>query len=226
MGFPMEKKNLNGFFLRWSTMLAISRLISRIMQAAFTKIYDKQVWKNGSGVGSTPHYNEFYMNFLHGFLKEKSIKTVLDIGCGDWQFSKFIDWTGIDYNGIDVVQHVVDYNNDHYGRENIKFFHMDATITKLPGEFDLVIIKDVLQHWSNETIIEFMNKLTKQGHKHILITNTATSNFYKNTNKGVNRSIDNKYHYAKLDATDYPLNQFNPTVVGNYKFKQVSLISS
>ena len=33
------------------------------------------------------------------FLKDNAIRSVVDAGCGDWEFSQAIDWTGIDYKG-------------------------------------------------------------------------------------------------------------------------------
>lgn len=194
------------------------------MMTTFTKIYDKKIWGNGSGCGSSPAYNEKYMAILQNHLRVNAIQSVMDIGCGDWQHSQFIDWTGIDYNGLDVVKSVVEKNNDLYGKENIKFFHMDATKVSIPYKFDLVILKDVLQHWDDETIVTFMDKLLMAGHKQIMIINTAFSNFKKDTDEP--RSIKNRYHYYKLDATKAPLNRYNPQIIGRYKFKQISVISS
>jgi 2-polyprenyl-3-methyl-5-hydroxy-6-metoxy-1,4-benzoquinol methylase len=193
------------------------------MMTTFTRIYDKNIWGNGSGAGSSPTYNKKYMEILQNHLRTHSIQSVMDIGCGDWQHSQHMDWNGIDYNGIDVVKSVVDKNNELYGKENIKFFHMDVTKLVIPYKFDLVIIKDVLQHWDDETIITFMDKLLQQGHKQIMIINTAFSNFKKNDDEP--RSIKNRYHYCKLDATKAPLNRYNPTILATYKFKQISIIT-
>lgn len=194
------------------------------MEQKFTNIYDKQIWEKGSGVGSSIKYNRIYMDFLSKFLIDNSIKNVLDIGCGDWEFSQYIDWNKIDYTGIDIVKSVVDTNNKKFGKENIKFFHLNTLETKLPGNFDLVILKDVLQHWDDETIVIFMDKLLMADHKQIMIINTAFSNFTKETNEP--RSIKNRYHYCKLDATKAPLNRYNPQIIGRYKFKQISVIST
>ena len=38
------------------------------------------------------------------------IKSVCDIGCGDWQFSQYIDFKGFKYTGIDCVKSVIDEN--------------------------------------------------------------------------------------------------------------------
>ena len=54
--------------------------------------------------------NKKYITFLTKFLKDHDITNVCDIGCGDWQVSKHIDWTGIHYLGIDVVKDVIKKN--------------------------------------------------------------------------------------------------------------------
>lgn len=49
----------------------------------------------GSGPGGDPIIAEPYMKFLQNFLKDKDIKSVVDLGSGDWHFSRYIDWSGI-----------------------------------------------------------------------------------------------------------------------------------
>jgi len=193
------------------------------MENIFTKIYEKNIWSKGSGKGSSLKYNKQYIDFLTEFMNELNIKKVLDIGCGDWQFSQHINWSDIDYIGIDCVNSVVNSNNLKFATENIKFLHLDPTLDSeyenLPKNCDLVILKDILQHWNNEEIISFMDKLTSENHKYILIVNN-----YKDS-KNENRDINNRYHYAKIDAKKYPLNKYKPLVILKYKFKQVSIIS-
>lgn len=156
-------------------------------------------------------------------MKEHNIETILDLGCGDWQFSQYVHWGDREYIGIDCVKSVIDDNVKKFLKpdNNLFFCHLDINdIFKcFKGvKYDLVILKDVLQHWDNEHIINFMDKLTKQGHKHILIINS-----YKEA-EAENRSIKNRYVYAKLDALKYPLNRYNPQVIYHYRNKQVSVI--
>ena len=229
MEATMMQKNLKRIFLEGvytlinsSIQIFHTKMSTIDMMTTFTKIYDKKIWGNGSGAGSSPAYNVRYMDILQNHMRKNDVKTVMDIGCGDWQHSQFVDWSGIEYVGLDVVKSVVEKNQDLYGKENIKFFHMDATKISIPFKFDLVIIKDVLQHWDDETITIFMDKLLSAGHKQIMIINTAFSNFKKDMDEP--RSIKNRYHYCKLDATKAPLNKYNPQIIGTYKFKQISLI--
>ena len=56
----------------------------------FDEIYDKDLWEGGSGGGSTIANTVAYRAMLEGFLRDKKISSVLDVGCGDWQFSKVV----------------------------------------------------------------------------------------------------------------------------------------
>ncbi len=127
------------------------------MQDKFTKIYDKKIWGGGSGKGSTLFYNKNFIFFLEDFIKEKSIKSVIDLGCGDWEFSQYINWN-CEYLGIDCVETVVESNIENYQTDSIKFEHGDifSDRTILDKQCDLIILKDVLQHWDNLNIIDFI----------------------------------------------------------------------
>lgn len=135
----------------------------------FNRIYENNIWQFGSGVGSLPKYTEQYRWFLHNFIRYNNIRSVLDIGCGDWQVSSLVDWAGIDYTGIDVSS-VVLSNTATFARPGIKFFELDAIDENLPVA-DLAIIKDVMIHWSNADIIKFIPKLSH--FKKALITNSC-----------------------------------------------------
>ncbi|MFA4889573.1 MAG: class I SAM-dependent methyltransferase [Candidatus Omnitrophota bacterium] len=128
------------------------------MQKLFEQFYTKKIWGGGSGEGSSQEFTKDYRIFLQSFFERYGIKSILDLGCGDWQFSRLIDWSGIEYTGIDAAQSVIDYNKENYSAGNIRFFHGDITKMKLPAA-DLVIVKDVLQHWSNATIFKLMSNL-------------------------------------------------------------------
>jgi len=92
------------------------------MKKVFKKIYSKGGWdEKGSGPGSTKEYTKGYRRFLQNFLKSKKIKSVIDLGCGDWQFSKLINWEGIHYLGIDLVPSIIKSNKKKYGKKNIHF---------------------------------------------------------------------------------------------------------
>ena len=86
-----------------------------------------------------------YCAFLQDFLKEKQIHHVVDVGCGDWGFSKSIDWNGIQYEGYDIYKELIEKHQAEFSKDNIRFIHGNAIQMELP-KADLLICKDVLQH--------------------------------------------------------------------------------
>lgn len=143
-------------------------------QQVFTDIYTKGVWGSNdkgegfSGGGSLLQNTKEYRAFLQQFMKTHSVRTVVDAGCGDWEFSRYIDWTGIQYLGFDVVAHVIQKDIERYGTSNIRFINANFLAIDLPAA-DLLICKHVLQHLSNQDIISFLPQLKK--FKYCLITN-------------------------------------------------------
>ena len=60
---------------------------------AFEHVYQEAIWGkdekgNGtSGYGSTIEFNKNYIQFVRDFIIKNKVRTVVDIGCGDCQFS-------------------------------------------------------------------------------------------------------------------------------------------
>ena len=138
------------------------------MKEIFEKIYDKNEWEFGSGAGPLPKNTKEYSSFLEKFIKNYNILSIVDAGCGDWQFSKFLDWNGASYHGFDVVNSVINTNIDSFSGEKINFTLYDGDPKNLP-KADLLIIKDVLQHLSHDNIFKFIDIFDK--YKYCLITN-------------------------------------------------------
>jgi SAM-dependent methyltransferase len=129
------------------------------MGEAFTRAYKDGRWHHGSGSGSSPANTREYRRFLAAYMQENRIRSVLDIGCGDWQFSRLIDWTGIDYLGVDVVPAVIGHNWFRYARPTIRFEHGDVLNGYQLPDVDLILCKDLFQHWPDEAIHELGSRL-------------------------------------------------------------------
>ena len=138
------------------------------MQHRFTQIYATNEWGSGSGEGSAPIHTRGYVRFLRRFLRVHRIRSVVDLGCGDWQFSRLMDWNGIQYRGLDIVPDVIERNHRMFSAPNVQFHHFSTTWSELPGA-DLLIAKDLFQHWSNSTILGFLPVLSS--YRLSLVTN-------------------------------------------------------
>lgn len=115
--------------------------------------------------------------------------SVVDAGCGDWDFSRLIDWGGARYLGIDISNVVIERLKTH--RSDRFEFQMGDITEDLPPA-DLLICKDVLQHLPIELVNKFIrNNLKKGKYRWALITNDAlAAGGNKDTNTGDYRRID------------------------------------
>lgn len=138
------------------------------LEDVFQDIYDNDLWTNGSGPGSTPQSTIEYRAFVERFIIENDVRTVTDLGCGDWQFSRLMDWSQCDYVGFDVVTSVIERNRKLYARDNVRFEKLN-NIAELPGG-DLLLSKEVLQHLPNELILEYLMQIRRK-YRLALLTN-------------------------------------------------------
>lgn len=183
----------------------------------FTEIYDTNVW-GGSGGGSMPSVNQEYIKLLEGFVRTNQVKTVIDFGCGDWQFSQFIDWGETHYIGIDCVQSVIDENFRKFSAKNIDFFCSD----ELNMFGDLLLLKDVLQHWTNDDIQKFLDA-HKNKFKYIIITNNSGQ--VSDWEDSLRPHIETR----PLSANFYPLKKYNAEIMLTTNInepKETSLITN
>lgn len=143
----------------------------------FSRIYHENLWggEKGefySGPGSDDHVGHAYAAAISRYIKQHQIKSVVDIGCGDFRIaSKFIG-PDINYTGIDVVPDLIAANQAAYGNNHVKFACIDATKEALP-DAELCLIRQVLQHLSNHHIEQILAKCKKYPHlvisEHILL---------------------------------------------------------
>lgn len=168
----------------------------------FDEIYSSNGWGFGSGHGSLPRVTRGYRQFLEMFIKENNVSTIVDYGCGDWQFSRLIDWGEASYIGVDVVSSVVEENNKKYGSKKIQFKTIKPNSAKEVPPADLLIIKDVLQHLPNDTVKSFIKTILPK-YKYALITNCIipTDELNKDIEAGGFRPLDLRKPPFNLAAT-------------------------
>lgn len=161
----------------------------------FTNIYKTNKWRFGSGAGSLKKVCTNYIEYITKLIKRKNIKSVLDIGCGDWQFSEDIDWGDSNYLGIDVVKYLMEENQKKYGSDKINFKFGDVHSIEIEN-YDLILIKEVFIHLPNSEIEKILKKISGKC-KFLIISNPI--------GKRKNRDII-AGSYRPLDMTKEPFN--------------------
>lgn len=180
----------------------------------FSQIYDRNSWGRGSGPGSSPENTKSYRIVLQHHINDKSnIQSIVDLGCGDWQIMSLIQIPeNKKYLGLDVVPSVIERNKAEYRKENVDF-QLIQDLSEIPSG-DLLIVKDVIQHWPNEQIHEFVKTVLPK-FKYALITNCFQAH-WGNLQGLYNQDIQIG-DYRPIDLTDAPFNLGNMELYLEYK---------
>jgi len=138
----------------------------------FTLIKNANFWgssESKSGTGSDIVRTQVISQNLGHIIKEYDIKSILDCPCGDMNFMKEIfskDPTiACKYSGMDIVPELIKENK-------IKFpdvCFIEGDLSKLNKSYDLIIVKDLLQHLRTKTQLEIICALKESGSKYLLI---------------------------------------------------------
>lgn len=164
----------------------------------FEDIYTKKLWGDGSGSGSRVENCFPLIGWLQYFIREHGVADIIDFGCGDWQWMRYVNLSGVSYLGIDVVQSLIDENRLVHGASNIKF-QIAGNLGDLPNT-DCVLFKDVLQHLPNSTVHRILREVTRKA-RFIVSINGTKLNVNNDIITGGYRSLDLKLPPFNLPAT-------------------------
>lgn len=137
------------------------------------RIYRTREWGDDgspyhSGSGSRDAASEQYCAFVIDFIRKHNVRSVVDLGCGDFAIGRQIsEATGVSYTGIDVVPELIEHHSRTERNRLFRFQCADITSDPLPTA-DLCLICQVLQHLSNDEIAKVLNNLG--GFPQVLIT--------------------------------------------------------
>jgi len=139
----------------------------------FSNIYKYDKWNNDeskSGTGSNLEQTNKIREALPKLFKQLKINSILDCPCGDFYWMNTINLEGYDYKGYDIVSELIASNNKKYGKENVSFEICDVTNEILENR-DLIIMRDLLVHFSFEDIFKTLSNIKKSKSKFLLTTN-------------------------------------------------------
>lgn len=149
-----------------------ARNANRSIAEVFEEIYRKQLWGGSedgisSGAGSSQSVAEPYANAVREFIRARGVRSVLDIGCGDFRVGALLRMDGVRYVGVDIVEDVVRRNSARFANGSTTFICRNALVDDLPPA-DLCLVRQVLQHLSNQEIAALLGRLSN--YPHVLIT--------------------------------------------------------
>ncbi|WP_397364885.1 methyltransferase domain-containing protein [Olleya sp. R77988] len=141
---------------------------------AMEQVYTNKLWGSNtstfySGEGShhpdiVNPYIESVTSFLTSF---KDSLIVCDLGCGDFNVGKELVKFTHKYFAIDIVESLIEHNKVEFKIDHLEFKCLDISKDILPFA-DCVLIRQVLQHLSNNEVQNVVDKLSK--YKYVILT--------------------------------------------------------
>lgn len=185
------------------------------------EIYAKGEWGEGSGAGSTVETTKKYVEVVNDILRRKE-GSILDLGCGiwgEWQTKLVLGWVN-HYTGIDASKRAVTLNNiqvditptcvDFWCFDIIEYLSEYNEV-----KYDHVLIKDVLQHCSNDTVWKIIERLKYR--RSLIITNDSVlDGVNRDCEDGGHRPIDLRlppFNIKFQRAIDYPSSPHQKTIL-------------
>jgi len=139
----LRRRSRRGFVLDHLNRTALSERFSEAYRlGAWVHSTDQRSRSGrGSEIGATAHLGPA----LSALLSRLGCRTLLDVGCGDWNWMRAVSLP-CDYIGIDIVPEVIEANRQ-YEREGVQFETVDAIKGPLPNA-DVALCREVLFHLS------------------------------------------------------------------------------
>ncbi|MEO5357536.1 MAG: class I SAM-dependent methyltransferase [Nitrospirae bacterium YQR-1] len=110
--------------------------------------YD-ELWKGWNDMHYYSPAPRMRRNKIISMLKKKSIKSLLDVGCGNGEFLKDVrDLIGdVALAGADISPYVIESNRKRF--KDMEFYRLNLNDETLPQKFDVVTCMEVVEHCSD-----------------------------------------------------------------------------
>jgi hypothetical protein len=144
-------------------------------QQVFARFYHEGSWgseESRSGLGSTLAATSNLRAVLPQLVKQRGIRVLLDIPCGDMNWMRKVEFDLDLYIGADIVAEMVESNNALFAKDCSpprRFMHLDLTRDPLPRA-DLILCRDCLIHFSCKAIFEALANIKRSGALYLLTT--------------------------------------------------------
>jgi SAM-dependent methyltransferase len=113
-----------------------------------------------SGPGSHLANTQEAIAFINNVIDKYHVKTILDLGCGDFNWARFLKLDNVEYTGWDCDEQMIADNTLKYGTDNIRFQVRDIVTNDYP-DVDLIICRDVLFHINLDFGQQIIAKVSK-----------------------------------------------------------------
>ncbi len=171
----------------------------------FSEVYNRNLWgslESRSGEGSAIYRTDSIRRVLPELLKRLNIKSIIDCGCGDFNWLRTMDLSNIEYTGFDIVDDIVYDNIIKYQDSKRTFRYADITQDPLPCA-DMALARDCMMHLPDECVKLLINNLKQSGSTYLLASNFPDTQ--------INKDFDDRelYHSSRVTFRNLQKTPFN-----------------
>ena len=138
----------------------------------FSRIHRENVWgdsESASGPGSTRARTAAFIDDLVAALRELEVRILLDVACGDFNWTRPVADAVDRYIGVDVVPALIEANRARHFGPGREFLELDVTRHALPAA-DAVLCRDCLVHFSFADAAAALASIRRSGARYLIAT--------------------------------------------------------
>jgi SAM-dependent methyltransferase len=154
----VQSFTLQGKYVAWSKI--------------FRNVFQNNIWgdpETVSGHGSGVARTAAFRDQLRNLLIELGTTSLLDAGCGDFNWMKEVKLPVDRYFGMDVVPELIAKNHTNYKDRARLFIHGDIARDDLPRS-DLILCRDCLVHFSYDDTFAALRNFKRSQATYLLTT--------------------------------------------------------
>jgi hypothetical protein len=173
IGWPRRRKEENLEFVDAIRAFNPLRSPSRVRRRAFEAIYRRNSWgdpESVSGPGSNIARASLFRPDFEAIVHDLTVRTLIDAGCGDFNWLSGFDLPIDLYIGIDIVPALIAQCRVRFASTNRRFLVRDMVCDRLPRA-DLIVCRDGLVHLRNAEILAALRNF-RRSRSTWLLTNT------------------------------------------------------
>ena len=161
------------------------------------------------GIGSYLENTKEATKFITDIIKQKQIKTIADVGCGDLNWLQFINLKELGvkyYVGYDFDQEMLEIAKMRAGlisndKSIFYFKQVDIRQKIRMSRYDLIICRDLFIHLEDDEILNALKLFTNSGSRWLIASNYII---------GKNLPLNRKIEYTKRKRKSRKINLYLP----------------
>jgi len=149
----------------------------------------KKRGENVSGPGSSLEETAALRKSLPGLFQTYGVKRLIDVPCGNFFWFQHVNHDLKSYKGYDIVKEVIEEDNRRFADEVHSFEVMNCLDGDL-GAADMILVRDLLIHFSNDDIFRFFKNLQQSDITYILTTSYRETEKNEKVETGMPRPVN------------------------------------